>query len=42
MSFDYIKNKKMKKIKIVIASVLFCAMRYAGYTAYEKNDHVRS
>lgn len=26
----------MKKVKILIASVLFCAMGYTGYTAYEK------
>ena len=26
----------MKKIKILVASVLCCAMGYAGYTAYEK------
>ena len=26
----------MKKIKILVASVLCCAMGYTGYTAYEK------
>ena len=26
----------MKKVKILIVSVLFCAMGYAGYTTYEK------
>ena len=26
----------MKKIKILIVSVLFCAMGYAGYTTHEK------
>ena len=26
----------MKKVKILVASVLFCAMGYTGYTAYEK------
>lgn len=26
----------MKKIKILVASVLFCAMSYTGYTAYER------
>ena len=26
----------MKKVKILIASVLFCAMGYTGYTTYEK------
>ena len=26
----------MKKIKILIVSVLCCAMGYIGYTAYEK------
>jgi hypothetical protein len=28
--------KVMKKVKILVASVLFCAMGYVGYTAYEK------
>ncbi|GAA6368977.1 hypothetical protein [Odoribacter splanchnicus] len=26
----------MKKVKILVASVLFCTMGYVGYTAYEK------
>lgn len=26
----------MRKIKFLVASVLFCAMGYTGYTAYEK------
>ncbi len=26
----------MKKVKILVASVLFCAMGYTGYTAHEK------
>ena len=26
----------MEKIKILVASVLFCAMGYSGYIAYEK------
>ncbi len=26
----------MKKVKILFASVLFCAMGYVGYTAHEK------
>jgi len=26
----------MKKVKILVASVLFCAMGYVGYSAYEK------
>lgn len=28
--------KVMKKVKILVASVLFCAMGYVGYTAHEK------
>ena len=30
------KLKVIKKVKILVASVLFCAMGYVGYTAYEK------
>jgi len=30
------KLKMMRRIKFLIASVLFCAMGYTGYTAYEK------
>ena len=26
----------MKKVKILVASVLFCAMGYVGYAAHEK------
>lgn len=26
----------MKKVKFLVASVLFCAMGYTGYTAHEK------
>lgn len=26
----------MKKVKILVASILFCAMGYTGYTAHEK------
>lgn len=26
----------MKRIKVLVVSVLFCAMGYTGYTAYEK------
>lgn len=26
----------MKRVKILVASVLFCAMGYVGYTAHEK------
>ena len=26
----------MKKVKILVASVLFCAMGYTGYTAHER------
>lgn len=29
-------TKVMKKIKIIVVSVLFCAMGYTGYTAREK------
>jgi len=32
----YKKIEKMRKIKFLVASVLFCAMGYTGYTAYEK------
>ena len=30
------KLKVIKKVKILVASVLFCAMGYVGYTAHEK------
>lgn len=28
--------KVIKKVKVLVASVLFCAMGYTGYTAHEK------
>lgn len=36
MSFRYKKVEIMKKVKILVASVLFCAMGYTGYTAHER------
>ena len=36
MSLGYKKVEIMKKVKILVASVLFCAMGYTGYTAHER------
>ncbi len=30
------KNSDMRKIKFLVASLLFCAMSYAGYMGYER------
>lgn len=35
-SLGYKNKKKMRKVKILIASVLFCAMVYAAYVSYNQ------